>query len=180
MRETWRKCTVDDRYSVSNLGRVRRDVGGRGTRAGTILNTDKGRDGYPGVTFSHGRRGKSKHHFVHRLVAAAFFGPAPAGLEVNHKNGNKADARLENLEYVTPSDNCKHAFRTGLNRRPWRERRPAQGEIHGFSRLTNADVQEIRRLHKAGVPRREVLKQFDVKRSQFYNITRYLAWRHLP
>ena len=56
-----------------------------------------------------------KHHLfaVHRLVCKYFFGDS--NLEVNHKNGDKTDNRLENLEYCTRSENQKHAFATGLN-----------------------------------------------------------------
>jgi hypothetical protein len=46
---------------------------------------------------------------VHLLVADAFHGPRPAGLHVDHVNGDKADNRPENLEYVTPAENVRRA-----------------------------------------------------------------------
>ncbi|HOW46205.1 MAG TPA: HNH endonuclease signature motif containing protein [Rubrivivax sp.] len=56
--------------------------------------------------------GGSRHHSVHRLVAEAFLGPAlPGQTDVNHKNGARGDNRLENLEWVTRSENHKHKFR---------------------------------------------------------------------
>lgn len=58
--------------------------------------------------------GKKCTKSVHRLVAAAFYGDNK-DLVVNHKNGNKTDNRPENLEYVTQSDNIKHAISTGLS-----------------------------------------------------------------
>lgn len=55
-------------------------------------------------------------HYVHHLVAAMWIGPAPSDEhEINHKNGIKRDNRKENLEWVTRSENQKHAVATGLN-----------------------------------------------------------------
>jgi hypothetical protein len=63
--------------------------------------------------------GKKKMFFVHRLVAC-FFKPLGYALtekhmQVNHINGNKLDNHVDNLEWVTPSQNTKHAYDLGLN-----------------------------------------------------------------
>ena len=52
---------------------------------------------------------------AHRVVAETFFGLAE-GMTVNHKNGDKRDNRVENLEYVTAGENTTHSFRTGGRR----------------------------------------------------------------
>jgi hypothetical protein len=57
---------------------------------------------------------KKKCYFVHRLVMSAFYGPSL--LHVNHKNCDSSDNRLENLEYVTASENIKHSFKHGTNK----------------------------------------------------------------
>lgn len=78
-------------YEVSDLGRVRSQR--------RVL---KGHDVYGYTHVSLGQRQVS----VHRLVAAAFFGPPPFdGAEVDHKNGRRADNRPGNLEYVSRAEN---------------------------------------------------------------------------
>lgn len=64
--------------------------------------------------------GKKKMFFVHRLVAC-FFNPLGYSLterymQVNHKNSNKLDNHIDNLEWVTPSQNTQHAYDNGLNK----------------------------------------------------------------
>ena len=53
--------------------------------------------------------GKSHNKYIHRIVAEAFLGPSN-GKEINHKNGNKTDNRVENLEWVTRSENVNHSY----------------------------------------------------------------------
>jgi hypothetical protein len=60
------------------------------------------------------KNGTRKNRFIHRLMAQAFIENPENKLEVNHKNGNKLDNRLCNLEWVTPSENIKHAVKLGL------------------------------------------------------------------
>lgn len=89
---------------------------------GTIENTETGRiikgskksSGYieTGLKTDDGKR---KDILIHRLVAEAFV-PKPRGVnvEVNHKNGDKTDNRVCNLEWISHNDNLKHAYETGL------------------------------------------------------------------
>lgn len=58
-----------------------------------------------------------KIYKVAHLVAAAFIGPREPGMCINHIDGNKHNDSISNLEYVTPSENQKHALRIGLRQR---------------------------------------------------------------
>lgn len=93
-------------YEVSTLGRV------RNKRTGRVLKPTLSR-GYEKVTLCW--NGERKNAQVHRLVLMAFRHLGD-GLECNHINGVKNDNRLENLEWVTCSQNHHHAVRLGLKR----------------------------------------------------------------
>lgn len=82
--------------------------------------------------------GKYKSLKVHHLVAKAFI-PNPKNLpHVNHIDGNKLNNKKENLEWCTPSENMKHAIRTGLNKAL------KHGEESSNAKLTEKEIKEIR------------------------------------
>ena len=98
-------------YQASTFGRVRglkRCVGGRMQRA-TILKQILHRDGYPKITLYKDHR--SKHFQTHRIIAMTFI-PNPDDLpQINHKDENKINNHVENLEWCTRSYNCKYGHR---------------------------------------------------------------------
>jgi len=102
-------------YEASDQGRIRRSTGGKGAQKGKILSSMKSQLWqYKSVLLYRGGRETSKRFNVHQLVMLAFVGEPPPDHQVNHKDGNKANNRLENLEYVTISENHLHAYETGL------------------------------------------------------------------
>jgi len=133
--EEWRAIPgYEGVYSVSDQGRVRRDLARTNTKAGRILRAAL-RNGYPFVDLSV--NGKTRAWSVHQLVALAFLGPPPPGKAVNHVNADREDPRLVNLEYATQSENVLHAYRLGL--------RCCKGEGNGQAKLTREQVISIRR-----------------------------------
>ena len=156
-------------YDVSNIGRVRRAMPGVGTFVGRILHQCENTGKYLCVDFR--AKGRRKYCPVHCLVAAAFIGPRPEGLEVNHIDGVKTNNRLENLEYVTRQENLAHAFRLGLI---------ARGEDSGLSKLTEDGVHQIRRLINEGeFTQKEIGAMYGVCQVTISHIKHNKVWSYL-
>lgn len=108
LQEIWKQITgYEDLYEVSNLGRVR-SVRGR------LLSQNKDPSGYMKINLS--RFGTHKLNRIHRLVAAHFISNPLNKVSVNHKDGNKLNNHVDNLEWNTWKENSDHAIRTGLNK----------------------------------------------------------------
>lgn len=103
--EEWRAIPDHPRYEVSSFGRVRSLVG----REPRILRAHL-HYGYPTVTLTRQQKAK-----VHQIVAVAFFGPRPEGMEVRHLDGDRANPRLDNLAYGTRSENQRDAVAHGTH-----------------------------------------------------------------
>lgn len=104
----WKKFIYEEKetdYSVSTEGEVRKD----GT--GYILSQSSQQD-YKFVRLLID--GQQKRMRVHRMVAMTFIDNPENKPYVNHINGNRSDNNVENLEWVTPSENTQHAVKTGL------------------------------------------------------------------
>ena len=106
--EEWRDVPeYEDIYQVSNYGRVRRIYNGK---VKVMTQRHRGK-GYLGVTLL--KNGTKKDFYVHRLVAETFIPNQDNLPQVNHKNLNKEDNSVENLEWVTAVDNMRHRFMYG-------------------------------------------------------------------
>lgn len=97
----WKEIAADKRYEVSNTGLIR--------RASTkhLMHLEDNTAGYYRVRLGV----PQKKYFVHRLVAEAFVDGYFQGAVVNHKDFNKHNNTVDNLEWVTYSDNSKHTYK---------------------------------------------------------------------
>lgn len=134
---------LKDYYSVNDKGEFYSD------NSGLMKTRNKSGTEYQIINFST-KDGKKRTFRVARLVLMAF-NPVEGmdKLEANHIDGNKKNNSLENLEWVTSSENQIHAFRTGLNK-------PKRGEKSNFSKLTNEDIKTIFELRKKGLTQKEI------------------------
>ena len=90
-------------YKVSTEGNI------KSIRRNKILSQDTNQDGYKRVQLYKNKA--SKNYSVHRLVAQAFI-PNPDNLpQVNHKDEDKSNNCVSNLEWITPKDNCNYGTR---------------------------------------------------------------------
>ncbi len=110
MEELWKDVVgYEDSYQISILGKLKRSYK---TKPEKIIKPIKGHLGYMCYTLS--KNAKLKTYRIHRLVALHFI-PNPNNLpEVNHKDGNKENYSVENLEWCTRSQNMKHGHSLGL------------------------------------------------------------------
>ena len=138
-KEVWKEIASTG-YKVSNMGRIR-----RGTR---ILAGSYHSDGYTFMTIS------GKQIPIHRFVANAFIPNPENKPEINHKDGNKKNNCVDNLEWVTRSENQKHAIDNRLQ---------PKGLSTYTSKFTEEERQEIKDLWNSGeYSRRELARKYGV------------------
>jgi hypothetical protein len=164
----WRDVPgYEGKYQVSASGDVRRIGGGGGSKHGRIRKQTDHKAGYKAVSLSSANQGRS--FLVHRIVISAFLGPIPDGYEVNHINGVKTDNRIENLEFVTRAENIRHAMDTGLINNI--------GSDNPTSKLTEAQVAEIRILHAGGTGYKNLGRKYGVSWECIRNIIKGRSWK---
>lgn len=112
MCEQWRSIPgFDDRYEASDRGRVRNRRHGEDR---VLKQSTSSRHGYRLVKVRVGL-GNWRPIEVHTLVALAFYGPRPGGLEVRHLDGDQGNNHVENLRYGTKSENVADQVRHGTH-----------------------------------------------------------------
>ena len=149
-------------YRVSNFGNVfsiKRDK---------TLSPADNTHGYLRVSLS--KNGEVKHKSIHSLVAREFIGCCPVGFNINHIDGDKTNNCVDNLEYVSYSDNNLHAYNNGLAK---------SGESHYNSKLTDSEVNSIKIRLSNGDKIGDVARDFSVSRETVSAIKHGRNWRHL-
>lgn len=170
--EVWRPVVgYEGMYSVSDQGRIRGDarlvphmVDGKRLPERILKPRINKATGYPTVNLT--RENKRRTFTVHILVAAAFLGPRPFGMEVAHGDGDRTNPRLSNLRYTTKVGNRDDSRRHGTL---------AMGTRLPQSKLNEAAVMDIR----SGGLLREHAERYGVALSTVCRVRNRVDWKHV-
>lgn len=178
--EIYKVINGSECYSVSNMGNVK-TKNWRNTKKEAVLKPAKDKKGYLRVGLCI--NGNSKTFKVHRLVASAFISNPLNKPQVNHKDGNKSNNSIYNLEWVTCSENQIHAIKTGLVKikkgykryAPW-----TVGQNNHNAILTEYKIIEIRKKFKPRVYTRKMLAlEYGVKECTIKDIVLRKSWSNV-
>lgn len=163
--EVWRDVPgYGGKYLVSNLGRVKSMPTKYHPRIKILKPWFQTKNRYPCVGLSVD--GVSVTRSVHSLVAEAFLGPRPVGMNVLHKDGNGSRSVLSNLRYGTQSQNMLDRKEHGSETRP-------------TAKLTVEQVIRIRRLLAQGRKPRQLAARFGVTPENVCHIRDRKTWRDI-
>jgi hypothetical protein len=172
MQEIWKDIpNYEGIYQVSNFGNFKsyeRIVfynNKKAIRKSKILNLRESKAGYLYTVFSVNKERKTIK--PHRIVAKVFVDNPLNKPCVNHINGIKTDNRVENLEWVTHSENTKHAFNNGL-------KKGISGEKSHYSKIKLNDVFDIR---NSNLSTKELSEKYKISQSQINRIKNKLNWK---
>jgi hypothetical protein len=127
------------------------------------------RPGYGYLNVGLNINGKKRSKCVHRIIAIAFLGLPSMSLDVNHINGIKTDNRIENLEWLSRSENIKHSFKLGLSK------------IHGmYSRNKKLNTEKVAEIRQKYLPRkysfRMLGREYGVSEATIRQIVNMESW----
>ena len=164
--EVFKTITGSENYEVSNFGRV------RNKKTGKILKGRKSDWGYIIVYLN--QNGRRKNVKAHRMCAIEFIENPNNYPCVNHKDGNKENNHISNLEWCTYSQNNAHAYQTGL-----KTGKGAAGTLNSQSKLSEYDVLNIREMLNIGHSCTYISTFFPVGRDMIYLIKVGKTWKHI-
>lgn len=159
--ERWEPIRGYEQYAVSDHGRVRNSATDKVLKLRYV-------SGYCRVVVYRDRKPKDKR--VHRLVAEAFIPNPENKPHVNHIDGDKTNNHVNNLEWVTCSENAAHAASAGL--------RP-NGDDFPQAKLTDDIVREMRRRAVEGESYRALAREFGVSFTGARKAINGESWRHV-
>jgi hypothetical protein len=177
--EAWRQVVGFTGYEVSNHGRVRRTTNKGRWCSGHVLRPGKAHSGHQYVMLTD-ELGRVRKQFVHRLVAAAFIGPAPHDdALVLHHDDDPTHNTPENLYWGDSAQNARDA-RLNRKRREFSQRGAQSGQSNHAAVLTAQDVHLIRNYLGLGLCGSCIARLFNVKKETIYNIAKGRTWQELP
>ena len=162
--EEWETLRRYPMYQVSKFGRV------GNIKTERVLKLCVNSSGYKKVVLN------GKNEYVHRLVAETFI-PNPHNLpEVNHKDGNKWNNCADNLEWVSKSENAKHAFDLGLRSVNGYTRYKVSQSVHRFGA---DEIEEIEQMYRNGMTKQEIADKIGCYSSVICNILNGRTYREI-
>ena len=161
--EEWEIIPDWEDYHESSYGRTKSFHNGKSR----IIKPSTDKKGYLRVNLCKG--GKKKLFQVHRLVALCFIPNPDSKPQINHRDGNKLNNHVSNLEWCTSSENIQHAFDTGLKK---------SGEDHGQAKLTNEQARYIKE-NPDGLTQRQLADLFGVKQCTISAIQLGRIWKSM-
>ena len=159
----------EESYQISDKGRIftKRRLDGNRLIYGRELHPIVTQDGYLKVGLT--KKGETKKFYLHRLVAQHFICNPNNLPQVNHKDGNKFNNDVSNLEWCTKEQNQEHAVRNTLMQ---------HGEARPSAKLSEKDVLEIYQL-KGVLSAREIGERYGVSKNTINVILRGEKWKYL-
>lgn len=173
--EKWRHAVgFSDKYFVSNMGRIFTTSAHGKKNNPTIMKPARSFDKRRGAWEYLKTVLDGKTIVVHRVVAKTWVDNPENKPFVNHKNGNKADNRAENLEWCTTSENILHAYRTGLEKK-------VLGQRHHAAKMTDEQVRRFKWEwnNDRKMTRKEYAKHFGVSEATIKDIISGRSWSWL-
>lgn len=170
MKEVFEDLTgYEESYQISDKGRVfsKRRLDGNRIIYGKELHPTITQDGYLKIGLT--KDGETKKFYLHRLVAQHFIENPQNLPQVNHKDGNKFNNDVSNLEWCTRKQNQEHAVKNFLMQ---------HGEARPSAKLTEQDVLEIYQL-KGTLSAREIGERYGVSKNTINVILRGEKWSYL-
>ena len=178
LKEEWKDIKdYEGYYQVSDLGKIR-------SVDRFVVHSKNGNKAFKkGKVFAVGftnkalivalsKNGIKKSFLIYRIVAQQFIPNPENKPEVNHKDGNRLNNKVSNLEWMTRSENEKHAYDTGLYT-------SRKGIDHPMSITNESDVIEMRKLYNEGVSKKQLATDFKMEYSNVCKIIKRKAWVHI-
>lgn len=165
MEEIWKSIEhYEDAYEISNHGHVRRTDG--------VELSIQGPPSRRYCAIQLWKNGVFVTRAIHRLVALAFIPNPEDKPEVNHKDGVKSNNCADNLEWMTRSEQMKHAFATGLH--------SVTGERNPAAILQEKDIPIICEMYESGdYTQTAIAERFGVSKDEIYRIVTNQHWKHI-
>lgn len=117
---------------------------------------------------------KHKSFYIHRLLAINFIDNPEGKNEVNHIDGNTKNNSLDNLEWVTKSENGLHAYKIGLNKPS-----PSIGEKNCNAVLNDELVRNIKIMFFSGMRQCDIVKKLGLNKYLVSNVVLNKTWKHI-